>query len=692
MVCITVLLCINSVSAMDWDNVKSYNADKKEVIIENVFGLGKELFRAELLTPETVRVIDRGEGIFQKVGEFKITNMDKKDFKNTFGEVETYDRRNGMKEMNKEVKYKYRKVAGSYQYPVTEYVCKDCPPKIVKYNTAYKYEWVEFNNFKDLPEGEVVIGVFVDVGYNEEGEWIPTFCGVEVDEWAGWTSSLDDGIMAYWTFNETSGTNALDVVNGTYNGTSENITFVPGLKGGAYNFSDMNHSFVNLSLGMFDGTNFSISVWVNPASWGGDNYIWALIDTSDSDPALTLHHHPSGYISASVQADASLQGDVPSTNKWTHIVFQSTTKGGGNATLWINGTLQANDNSVTAGDPGDEIHRFGFYGGASSMNGSIDEVGFWNRTLTDSEIQDLYNEGNGVTFGEPMVLTITLDSPGNLSTYFKGEPNDFNITVETGINESLINATLYLNGIANETVSISGISNTTGFIVGGLNNFGNSINWSAEACDTGGCTLKENLTLFLDPIRVNTETYNNDTAEGAVETFSVNMTKTSTKTVSTVSLIYNGTTNSFPYTTSGNEIISSSTISIPSQSSDVNLSFFWNVTFTDSSSYNTTVHNQSVENINIDNCTSYDNLIYNFSHFDEDAKSFLTNNNSIEVQMNLYDLDKSSILINFSQKFHETNPAQICLGNSILETINYSAYVTVKYYGNQSELNQSYAY
>ncbi len=36
--------------------------------------------------------------------------------------------------------------------------------------------------------------------------------------------------------------------------------------------------------------------------------------------------------------------------------------------------------------------------------GSIDEVGFWNRTLDASEIQELYNNGNGLAYSQPNPL------------------------------------------------------------------------------------------------------------------------------------------------------------------------------------------------------------------------------------------------------------------------------------------------
>ena len=52
---------------------------------------------------------------------------------------------------------------------------------------------------------------------------------------------------------------------------------------------------------------------------------------------------------------------------------------------------------------------------------------------------------------------------------------------------------------------------------------------------------------------------------------------------------------------------------------------------------------------------------------------------------------KTLLLVNFSQKFTDVNPAQICLQNSLLTTVNYSSYVIVKYWANVTPANDSYS-
>ena len=697
-----LILCVNMVSSMDFDNSKSYDLNKKEVTITNAFGLGKELFKAELITPHNVQVIDRGSGILQKVGEFKITNMDKKDFKNTFGKIKTLNNFNG-KITNKDVVYKYRIKVGEYSYPVQETTCPEnykskdeCETIEVERRTVEQYDWVEFNKFKDLPEGEIVIGVFVDVEPKESGEWIPTFYGIEVDEWAGWNTGLDNGLLLYAKFDETSGTNAVDSSNGTQNGTISGADVgVEGILGTAFNISGKESVIYNISM-LRTYHSATISIWVRNQYWNNNGYIWSYIDSTDSNPDVGLR-----YVDGTNKINVAWNegGDTnavntafsPTLNEWNHYVVQGTDSGSGNLTVWVNGEIKGTDETITAyiGNEDANHHSVG-NGTAQVINGSYDEFAIWGRYLTPQEVIDLYNGGAGIAYGEYEVET-TLSSPDNATKFLSSNNISFVVNTSTG-NANLINVTLNIDGVANETINITGTDNLTTFTknLGSLSLGLHS--WNATGCDNIGC-FNSNETRWINLVNyiVNSETYNNITTEGATEIFGINFTKISSLQVSTLNLVYNGTKNSFPYTVTGNEVISESTFAIPTKNVSTNVSFFWNIIFSDSTSYNTSIHNQTINILNIDNCTSYSNLIYNFSQYDEESKAILSNNNTMEIQMNLYNTDKSLLLINFSQKFQETNPTQICLENSLLNNVNYSSYVVVKYYANLTTTNESYS-
>jgi hypothetical protein len=84
----------------------------------------------------------------------------------------------------------------------------------------------------------------------------------------------------------------------------------------------------------------------------------------------------------------------PPLDVWFHyaMVFDSSTL---EFDVWENGyligtaTLYANYGPVT------EIRAFNYVGTDQPFNGGLDEVGFWNRPLSATEIAVLYNNGAG---------------------------------------------------------------------------------------------------------------------------------------------------------------------------------------------------------------------------------------------------------------------------------------------------------
>jgi len=326
----------------------------------------------------------------------------------------------------------------------------------------------------------------------------------------------------------------------------------------------------------------------------------------------------------------------------------------------------------------------GTYTGGNIIVFNSTDGGVHNQTGDD----DLF-----IVYGEnPISPIVTLNVPINNSLQLDNE--DVIINCSSNHNDPILNLTLFINDVQNITVTnttadqtLLTLQNTLQFDADKL------INWSCQSVDDSSDIGTSGVNFFdVSRIRETNQTFNNVTTEGATETFSINFTKASELQVSTVNLVYNGTFNSFPYSVDGDEIFSQGSVVIPAIASDVNVSFHWNVSFDDGGTANSTSYNQSISTINIDNCTSFSVLIYNFTQFDEEDRLALgVSNNTMEVEVNIYDLSKTSLLINFSQTFINTNPAQVCLEDSILETVNYSSYVTVKYFANTTDTNQTYS-
>lgn len=475
--------------------IMSYEEAKKEVVIKDENNV--EVMRANLLTPLIYNVIDRGPGIKQLVAEIRFSNLDKtKSLEETFTKIYLYDKNNGMSEFNRHIEYRLRVQTGSYEYPVTDTTCSDvveengtaqkCVTNILKYNNVETYDYIPISSLNDLPNGEFVLGLFTDVQSRDNVEWIPSYFGEEnkVEQWATWTDALNDGIKAFWKLNETSGTNALDSVDrsdkdGLYNGTSDGVVLGDkGLIGTSYGFDSSNDN-INLSADMLNSSvkNFTISFWVNVTQEraGGANWFFYYTQSSTTNPEILARFEtstPRFWVwSSSFQCDFS--PSAVNLNKWEHYVFQFTQDGTGNCTLWRNGTVLGNDGTVSFSSFTANTNRLGDnYQAGPAFNGTMDEVGWWDRYLTPSEIQDLYNNGSGITYSASGGGGGGCDYSGSgnwdVSTYCeqsnKGYNVSGNLTISSGGTLNLTNVTLNFNS-TNQWIIFDNVADENKFIL-----------------------------------------------------------------------------------------------------------------------------------------------------------------------------------------------------------------------------------
>jgi hypothetical protein len=99
------------------------------------------------------------------------------------------------------------------------------------------------------------------------------------------SSSLDNGLVTKWSFDEGSGTTASDSVGGNNGTLTGGPSWATGKVGGAISLSGAGNQYIslpNLSL----GTNpFTVSAWVNPVSVAGKSYNYGagIISNTNSE-------------------------------------------------------------------------------------------------------------------------------------------------------------------------------------------------------------------------------------------------------------------------------------------------------------------------------------------------------------------------------------------------------------------------
>lgn len=216
--------------------------------------------------------------------------------------------------------------------------------------------------------------------------------------------NMDEGLVAYWKFDEGSGTDIIDSSVNHYNGVlKEPAQWVTGHQGSGVL---LNNNYINLGSSNFGLTNeVTISAWVMLNSDTGTNQV--LIQRGQYVYPFSIffkryNSNNSWIINAGIRtngvkgtyyAASDYRFDPISANQWYHIVM---TYQNGALIVYLNGTEVARNNEALGNfvfgsatsdtyigaDPGGQTIS-GFF------NGIVDEVRTYNRALTEAEVVQL---------------------------------------------------------------------------------------------------------------------------------------------------------------------------------------------------------------------------------------------------------------------------------------------------------------
>ena len=173
---------------------------------------------------------------------------------------------------------------------------------------------------------------------------------------------------------------------GSYNGTASNLTYSQGYinDGGDFNGSS-SYITTNLYLGSnWNSIPWSISFWAK-ADVAGDDYAFGTGNAT----GWAISFRSTGSVMLISGNNTAITYTV---GQWKHFVYtfdgSSTTKGYGN------GTLENTQTSIPSHFASTNSITIGRYGTASSgyFDGQIDQIRFFNKELSSSEVSTIYNE------------------------------------------------------------------------------------------------------------------------------------------------------------------------------------------------------------------------------------------------------------------------------------------------------------
>ena len=223
--------------------------------------------------------------------------------------------------------------------------------------------------------------------------------------------TLTTSLVSYYNIDEASGSSLADSV-GSNTLTATGTTVVAGIKGNARNFNGSTDFLSKTSpIGLPAGaTSKSISAWIKPTNTdpGGNIVTWGNgADAGQEHISSIVTFTGITYLytdGVNANNNLTITGlEIPAAGVWSHFVFMVDNNNNWkyylNAVLKRSGVFPTVVNTATAtllrvgrrtdqdGTPNDAF-----------WPGGIDELGIWSKVLSQTEVSDLYNSGNGNTF------------------------------------------------------------------------------------------------------------------------------------------------------------------------------------------------------------------------------------------------------------------------------------------------------
>ena len=316
-------------------------------------------------------------------------------------------------------------------------------------------------------DGTKIITEECDDGNNIDGDGCSATCQIEL---VLACVAPPSGLVSWWPLDETSGTTTADIVNGNPGTLINGPVFTTGKVANALSFDGID-DFVEVpndpSLNFGTG-DFSINVWINPnvVIEPQTESIVVKGDLSLSTRkgyGLFIEGFETLFQLFFTMGDGTFAGGFVSTplipaGNWTHVAVTVDRDQSNGGKIYIDGSLVLIFDPLNA--PGSISNTAPLFIGRSTggdidifFDGLIDEVEIYNRALSASEIQTIFNTGSAGKCKE-----VCVQPPSNLVSWWPGEGNATDIVdANPG---TLQNGATFGAGLVGQALSFDGIDDS----------------------------------------------------------------------------------------------------------------------------------------------------------------------------------------------------------------------------------------
>jgi hypothetical protein len=245
-----------------------------------------------------------------------------------------------------------------------------------------------------------------------------------------------ENVVEYWDF-DSDATGTKGFCDGTVtNAAHDSSDYILG--GGSYSFDGTgDHIALCTSLSPEDN-DWSISAWFQTSDSGTERYIVAGAGTGVTD-WFNIRQKPTNDINFIVDDGSNPLTDMGTGSyndgAWHHVVMTRTASND-TWTFYVDGTQTATStNTDSAVSLNVDIWVGDWSGYAGSWNGNIDEIAWYNVSLSPSEVSDLYNSGSGQPF--------PTEGSASTNTHTVNVKNLYNDSNNEGVNVTIWNGTAF---------------------------------------------------------------------------------------------------------------------------------------------------------------------------------------------------------------------------------------------------------
>ena len=268
------------------------------------------------------------------------------------------------------------------------------------------------------------------------------------------TSTPASGLIAFWKFDENTGTTAVDSSGNGNNGTISGATWVTGKVGNALSYDGVNDYVNGGNINIINA--ITIEAWVNPKVIKGKNRIIARKSSVyyfqiNSNGRLEI------YLYGTTNPGYHRMTSAIPLNTWTHVAV---TYDGSKVLLYQNGTSQSFNDAGSLVSNSNPVRIGRDTGTSRQFNGLIDEVRIYNRSLSASEILADAGISDTTSPAISVLSSSNITSTSATVSWITNEVSDTQVEYGTTIGygySTTLNSTL----ITSHSQSLSGLTAST---------------------------------------------------------------------------------------------------------------------------------------------------------------------------------------------------------------------------------------